>query len=793
MAYDNLYDQEYSYGPEEEEEDEAGPVQSTEFHGGEPVPYSNLEDLYGGAYRGNPETLDVSPEYTGQVLQMPTTAGTQAPGKRPLVTLEDLYKGVNELGGPGFFPWEQAAHGNRVRKLNNMAQIYRMQQSERAATQNGMRMLQNVIKMPPGAMRKYGITVWAKFMQQSTGQEIDPDVVKMLHSANDEELAAVMDLAKTVTKSDPDFNNANLVAFANNPQFLISALAHKTARMKLQAEEKSAREGREALQKALGGGSGESSFGPGTSTPPAYEMAPQSPAGAIQGDQSAALSPAEQQRRAARKQEFEGQVDEIGKQLGADPHVIQMVKASGAIETTGYDPKAVSRAGAMGIMQFMPDTAQRFGVKDPHDDRQAIVGALKYYTILNGMFPGRPDLQFAAYNAGEGRVQKAGNQVPDIRETQDYVRKGTALLGGRPVSPGVAAAPPEFQQKLASLNQKIEGINKARQALLGLPGKENKDMAESLNKLSDDLRKDRDGLEARYKVQGSPEYNEMAQVLYQKPANMLSGPEAQRVMDAVDKRKADLDEEKERRSVKYRKDVASAGNQNQVITDTENFIGPNGEKMPQGTTREQAGLKDTEYAQEHPGEVYWKKVKQFKGDDRDQAVARVMMLKSLDKLAKNVDSLPTGFGQSFINQMKDRFGIDAKDERTAQRLLLEKIKNDKAFLNGGKNLTKNEIDRITAELPEESDPPPVFRAKLNAAIDLAYDFHDLHMQSLEAEGYTGLKPFYMTKPAHVASLAPTGGQISEPDATPTSSFLPKGKQPSTPPAKEPNPLAEAMK
>ena len=92
---------------------------------------------------------------------------------------------------------------------------------------------------------------------------------------------------------------------------------------------------------------------------------------------------------------------------------------------SGYDPQAVSPKGAVGLMQLMPATAERFGVPraaraEPEPNLRA--GA-RYLGWLLNTFHGDLELALAGYNAGEGAVQKYGNQVPPYRETQQYVRR----------------------------------------------------------------------------------------------------------------------------------------------------------------------------------------------------------------------------------------------------------------------------------------------------------------------------------------------------------------------------------
>ncbi|WP_422843347.1 lytic transglycosylase domain-containing protein [Acidovorax sp. M2(2025)] len=114
-------------------------------------------------------------------------------------------------------------------------------------------------------------------------------------------------------------------------------------------------------------------------------------------------------------------------QHGVDYELLQAVIAT----ESGFDATAVSPRGAVGLMQVMPDTASRFGVRG--DTRRSVEQKLadpavnvptgtRYLRYLLDLFPGRTDLAVAAYNAGEGAVQRAGNQIPAFKETQNYVR-----------------------------------------------------------------------------------------------------------------------------------------------------------------------------------------------------------------------------------------------------------------------------------------------------------------------------------------------------------------------------------
>ncbi len=95
---------------------------------------------------------------------------------------------------------------------------------------------------------------------------------------------------------------------------------------------------------------------------------------------------------------------------------------------SAYDPRAVSKVGAVGLMQLMPDTASRLGVSDRTDPRQNLEAGARYLKQLLAVFDDDLKLALAAYNAGPGAVRDHGNRVPPYRETRDYVKKVMAFM-----------------------------------------------------------------------------------------------------------------------------------------------------------------------------------------------------------------------------------------------------------------------------------------------------------------------------------------------------------------------------
>jgi soluble lytic murein transglycosylase-like protein len=107
-----------------------------------------------------------------------------------------------------------------------------------------------------------------------------------------------------------------------------------------------------------------------------------------------------------------------GYKYNVDPYLIFLVME----QESHFNTHAVSPKGARGLMQLMPGTGARFGVRRPHDPAQNISGGTRYLRELLNRFNNRVDLVLASYNAGEGAVAKFGNKVPPYQETRNYVK-----------------------------------------------------------------------------------------------------------------------------------------------------------------------------------------------------------------------------------------------------------------------------------------------------------------------------------------------------------------------------------
>jgi hypothetical protein len=123
------------------------------------------------------------------------------------------------------------------------------------------------------------------------------------------------------------------------------------------------------------------------------------------------------------RNQYATEIREISSRHGVDPNLVEsVIRAESA-----FNPTAVSRTGARGLMQLMPKTAAVLGVRDSFNPRENIEGGVRHLRYLLDRYPGNVSLAVAAYNAGEGAVD-AHRGIPPYAETQQYVQR--VLQGG---------------------------------------------------------------------------------------------------------------------------------------------------------------------------------------------------------------------------------------------------------------------------------------------------------------------------------------------------------------------------
>jgi hypothetical protein len=144
----------------------------------------------------------------------------------------------------------------------------------------------------------------------------------------------------------------------------------------------------------------------------------------------------------ANASEYHNIIHEKASMYDLDPSLIKAV-----IKTeSNWNSRAVSRKGAMGLMQLMPATATEMNVQNPYDPEENIEGGTKYLRYLLERFNGDLTLALAAYNAGPKTVEKFG-YVPPITETKHYVSKVLSLYNGQTILPSVTSESGKSKKK----------------------------------------------------------------------------------------------------------------------------------------------------------------------------------------------------------------------------------------------------------------------------------------------------------------------------------------------------------
>jgi hypothetical protein len=127
-------------------------------------------------------------------------------------------------------------------------------------------------------------------------------------------------------------------------------------------------------------------------------------------------------------------INQIAMEEGINPELIRAIIRA----ESNFDPNAVSRRGAQGLMQLMPGTAGRYAVTDAFDPEGNIRGGVRYLRFLQDLFPGQLTLTLAAYNAGENVVLRY-NGIPPYPETRRYVKRVLGFFGRSDGPPPTAA------------------------------------------------------------------------------------------------------------------------------------------------------------------------------------------------------------------------------------------------------------------------------------------------------------------------------------------------------------------
>lgn len=416
----------------------------------------------------------------------------------------------------------------------------------------------------------------------------------------------------------------------------------------------------------------------GTPPTPAGE-APPTPAAPTTGTQARTAPP-----------EFESAITEANRLY---PQVSTTRIKSIIAAESNFDPKAVSSAGAKGPMQLMPGTATEMGVDDPFDINQNVRGGTRYYAEMLQRYGGDERKALAAYNWGPGNLDKVNGDVSKApAETQAYVNK---VLGGGGAAPAggtsTAQAPPTNPQ-LAQLDTRIKQGQALALQLSATPGMEQ--AATMVNQQVNDLQKERDRLDA--------------------PRQDFLKKQAVQGLEL---------EQREREGLARAQLEADTKPASNTEIDAINRALPPDKQLSYGTTYKEIREKKLVGAAQVSDKVV------------NDLTTTTTAIQNFEELSNAVQQLPTGPLTQYVEQFKERWGIDISDERVAQRAILAGARNQLLQARSGAAVPEAEYQRLMSELPHEGNDPKVFKARLANTVRQFKNIYKTRVQILRKTGH----------------------------------------------------------